>query len=383
MPIKSEKDEVKQYVHDGQKRVNNPPVGLVTAETDHLNGKKTYQFDPHLDPQLQWAGKTEGLSFDVDTVSLHVHERIDPLTIIEAVRKKEATEQTSLFHYFETKENNPPIREAIEFYKHSQGWSNRLIAGDSLLVMNSILEKEGMAGKIQMIYIDPPYGIKYGSNFQPFVNKRDVRDGKDEDLTQEPETIKAFRDTWELGIHSYLSYLRNRLLLARELLPETGSCFVQIGDENVHHIHELLEEIFSPNNFVAVIAFRKKTMPLGAKYIESVGDHIIWYAKDKAKMKYRQLFLEKDVEGDTHWNYVELPNKTRRKMTQEELLNHMLLPKGSTVYQLKALWGVGFNSNTVFPLKLNGQKYLPPAGKSWPTGKDGMERLVSANRIEP
>jgi adenine-specific DNA-methyltransferase len=206
MPVKSEKDEVKQYVHDGQKRINNPPVGLVTAETDHLNGKKTYSFDPHLDPQLQWAGKTEGLSFDVDTVSLHVHERIDPLTIIEAVRKKEATEQTSLFHYFETKENNPPIREAIEFYKHSQGWSNRLIAGDSLLVMNSLLEKEGMAGKIQMIYIDPPYGVRYGSNFQPFVNNREVKDGKDEDLTQEPEMIKAFRDTWELGIQ-LLPYL--------------------------------------------------------------------------------------------------------------------------------------------------------------------------------
>ena len=139
---------VKQYIHVSKKRVNNPPVGLVTAETDRLNGKVTYHFDPHLDPQLQWAGKTEGLSFDVETVSLHVHERIDPLTIIEVVRKKALREQQSLFHYFETEENNPPIREAIEFYKHSQGWSNRLVAGDSLLVMNSLLEKEGMAGKV-------------------------------------------------------------------------------------------------------------------------------------------------------------------------------------------------------------------------------------------
>jgi len=169
-------DKVKQYIHEEQKRLNNPPVGLVTAETDKLNGKNTYQFDPHLDPQLQWAGKAEGVSFDVDTVSLHVHERIDPFTIIEAVRKKELQEQQSLFPYFETEENNPSIREAIEFYKHSKGWSNRLIAGDSLLVMNSLLEKESMAGKVQMIYIDPPYGIKYGSNFQPFVNKRDVKD---------------------------------------------------------------------------------------------------------------------------------------------------------------------------------------------------------------
>ncbi|MHB1663468.1 MAG: site-specific DNA-methyltransferase, partial [Thermoplasmataceae archaeon] len=182
---KEEKDELAQYTFEEEKRLNIPQTGLVSAETDPLNGKKTYMFDPHLDPELQWAGKTEGTSFDVDTVSLHVHERIDPLTIIEAVRNKEPESQRSLFYYFENPENNLPIREAIEFYKHSEGWSNRLIAGDSLIVMNSLLEKEGMAGKVQMIYIDPPYGIKYGSNFQPFINKKDVRDGKDEDLTQE------------------------------------------------------------------------------------------------------------------------------------------------------------------------------------------------------
>ena len=290
MPIKSGKDEVEQYTHEEQKRLNNPPVGLVTAETDQINGKKTYRFDPHLDPQLQWAGKVEGLSFDVDTVSLHVHERIDPLTIIEAVRKKELTEQKSLFHYFETKENNPPIREAIEFYKHSQGWSNRLIAGDSLLVMNSLLEKEGMAGKVQMIYIDPPYGIKYGSNFQPFVNKRSVTDGKDDDLSQEPEMIKAFRDTWELGIHSYLTYLRDRFLLAKELLTESGSLFVQISDENVHLVRNLLDEIFGPSNFVRLISFRKKSMPLGGKVLEEMNDYLVWYAKDQTKIKYRQLY---------------------------------------------------------------------------------------------
>lgn len=149
---------------------------------------------------------------------------------------------------FELSEENPPIRNAIDFYKHRHNWSNRLIAGDSLLVMDSLLEKEGMAGKVQMIYIDPPYGIRYGSNFQPFVNKRDVKDGKDEDLTQEPETIKAFRDTWELGIHSYLTYLRDRLLLARELLSESGSIFVQISDENVHHVRELIDEVFGLND---------------------------------------------------------------------------------------------------------------------------------------
>jgi adenine-specific DNA-methyltransferase len=154
--------------------------------------------------------------------------------------------QGSLFE----KLRDEPLREAIEFYQHKHGWTNRLIAGDSLLVMNSLLEKEGLAGKVQMIYIDPPYGIKYGSNFQPFVNKRDVKDGKDEDLTQEPEQIRAFRDTWELGIHSYLTYLRDRLLLARELLTESGSIFVQISDENVHHVRELMDEVFGAGNFM-------------------------------------------------------------------------------------------------------------------------------------
>ena len=217
---KPAKRPIESYEHRDKDRPNNPPVGLVTPETDRDDGRTTYAFDPHLDPQLQWAGKAEHTSFEVPTVSLHVHERIDPRTIIDATRKRNgAASQGSLF---ELPEENPPIRSAIEFYRHKQNWTNRLVAGDSLLVMNSLLQKEGMAGKVQMVYIDPPYGIRYGSNFQPFVDRRDVRDGRDEDLTQEPETIKAFRDTWELGIHSYLSYLRDRLLLARGLLTESG-----------------------------------------------------------------------------------------------------------------------------------------------------------------
>ena len=226
------------------------------AKSDAAEGKKTYAYDPHLDPTLVWAGKAERTSFAIPTVSLHVHERIDPRSIIEAVRKKNGSdyEQISLFN---SKTENPPLREAIEFYQHAHNWSNRLVAGDSLLVMNSLLEKEGMAGQVQMVYFDPPYGIKYGSNFQPFVNKRDVKDGKDEDLTAEPEMVKAFRDTWELGLHSYLSYLRDRLLLARELLHESGSVFVQISDENVHHVREALDEVFGSKNYVALITFAK------------------------------------------------------------------------------------------------------------------------------
>jgi adenine-specific DNA-methyltransferase len=280
---KSHKKPIEQYEHKGKKRINNPPVGLVTPETNQETGKKTYAYDPHIDPSLQWAGKAEHTSFEIPTKSLHVHERIDPRSIIEAVRKKNGQKYDQL-SIFASLEENPPIREAIEFYKHKHNWSNRLIAGDSLLVMNSLLEKEGMAGKVQMVYMDPPYGIKYGSNFQPFLNKRDVKDGKDEDLTAEPEMIKAFRDTWELGIYSYLTYLRDRLLLARELLTESGSIFVQISDENVHHVRELMDELFGVENFCGIIPF-KKTSGFSSTLMASVFDFVIWYSKVKEKVK--------------------------------------------------------------------------------------------------
>jgi adenine-specific DNA-methyltransferase len=241
---KGNKKPIEQYEHLDKRRKNNPPAGLVTPETDRDGEKKTYAYDPHLDPQLVWAGKAEHTSFEVPTVSLHVHERIDPHTIIEAVERRNGEVQMEQPALFETPEENPPLRQAIDFYQHEHSWSNRMIAGDSLLVMNSLLEKEGLAGQVQMIYIDPPYGIKYGSNFQPFVNRRDVKDGRDADLNQEPEVIQAFRDTWELGVHSYLTHLRDRLLLARELLSESGSVFVQISADNVHHVRELMDEVF-------------------------------------------------------------------------------------------------------------------------------------------
>jgi adenine-specific DNA-methyltransferase len=382
MPKKAEKDEVKQYVHDEEKRLNNPPVGLVTAETDRLNGKITYEFDPHLDPQLQWAGKKESMSFDVDTVSLHVHERIDPLTIIEAVRKRELQEQQSLFHWFETKENNPPITEAIEFYKHAQGWSNRLIAGDSLLVMNSLIEKEGMAGNVQMIYMDPPYGISYGSNFQPFINKKDVKDRKDEDLTQEPETIKAFRDAWEQEIHSYLTYLRNRFLLCRDLLHPTGSIFVQISDTNLHRVRAILDEVFDSKNFCAIIPFRKKTMPMGTTLLEQMDDFLLWYAKDKTQVKYRQLYIQKDVEGDFNWRFCETPDGVRHNLTHEQIGNHSLLPKDARLFRLKSLEPSGINDSGMFSFKFQGKTYPHPKN-GWATDEAGMNNLAAAKRLHP
>ena len=195
--------EITNYAHTDEQWVNNPPVGLVTPDTDKDAGKKGFTYDPHLDPQLVWAGKAERPSLELPTVSLHVHECIDPRTIVEAVRRQNGAAADPQLSHFSLPEENPPLRQAIEFYQHCHNWTNRLLAGDSLLVMNSLVEKEGMAGKVQMVYIDPPYGIKYGSNFQPFINRREVTDGKDADLTAELEQIGAFRDTWELGIHSY------------------------------------------------------------------------------------------------------------------------------------------------------------------------------------
>ncbi|MBK7377964.1 MAG: site-specific DNA-methyltransferase [Ignavibacteriales bacterium] len=376
-PVKNKKP-IEQYEHKDKVRVNNPPVGLVNTGTDNNETKKTYQYDPHLDPQLQWAGKAERLSFDVDTVSLHVHERIDPRSIIEAVRKKNGNnyEQMSLFS---AQDENPPLREAVEFYKHRHNWSNRLIAGDSLLVMNSLIEKEGLAGQVQMIYIDPPYGIKYGSNFQPFVNKRDVKDGKDEDLSGEPETIKAFRDTWELGLHSYLTYLRDRLLLGRELLHESGSCFVQIGDENLHHVRELLDEIFGSKNFFALITF-KKTLPLGSSGLAGINDYIIWYSKDIAKIKFRELYQQKPIGEGTGYTWLEFADGTRRKMNKEERYNSKLIPEKAKIFFTSALASSGYTETCMYDFEFEGKIYKC-GNKSWRTTKEGMQKLIESNRI--
>lgn len=371
---------IEQYEHKGKERCNNPPVGLVTPETDTETGQKTYQYDPHLDPTLQWAGKTEHTSFEVPTQSLHVHERIDPRTIIKAVHKGKLDEsrQMSLFDYTE---ENPPLREAIEFYKHRHNWSNRLIAGDSLLVMNSLLEKEGMAGQVQMIYIDPPYGIKYGSNFQPFVNKRDVKDGKDEDLTQEPEMIKAFRDTWELGIHSYLTYLRDRLLLSRELLTESGSVFVQINEENLAFIRNIMDEVFG-DNYVSTITFTKTT-GFSSSLIDGISDYIVWYAKDKKNTKYRQIFKKKNLGevGATRYANVELTNGERRPLTSEEKNDLTKIPKGSKLFSYGDITSQGSSSKDQ-SIELFGKIFSPGSNLHWKTTLDGMVNLAKLKRIE-
>lgn len=413
---------VAPYEHREHERLNNPPVGIADTENDpDATGtrKKTYRYDPHIDPalswdaqrsrdvvvdllqaglqtnsiedaheifrtllqmnlpNLHWAGKAERTSFEVPIVSLHEHERIDPRTILEAVQRAPVPHQPSLF---EEERALSPAKK-LAFYEHAKGWTNRLIAGDSLLIMNSLLEKEGMAGKVQMIYFDPPYGIKYSSNFQPFIHKRNVRDGSDEDLTAEPEQIKAFRDTWELGIHSYLTYLRDRLLLARELLAPTGSLFLQINDDNLHLVRCVLDEVFGRDNFVSLITF-VKTSGKGSTRLDAVSDYLLWYAKDKPKLKYHPLYLSKEFgkEGAKGYNYIELPNGERRRLSSNEMAAIESLPSGSRIFKTGDLTSQEAGSTT-FDYGFQGRLFHPGRNSHWKTGREGLDRLQKAGRL--
>lgn len=410
--------QVLSYRH-AAKRKNNPQVGLVNETTDPPAPKTVWKYDPHIDPvlsfdmrradiekiiddalgsgddkamraaleqlkrassgYLNWAGKAERTSFEIDTVSLHVHERIDPMSILAAVSKQMKDRKAGKGGgiqpgLFDAPFESLPLREAVDFYKHERGWSNRLIAGDSLLVMNSLIQKESMAGQVQMIYIDPPYGIKYGSNFQPFTNKRDVKDRKDEDLTQEPEMIKAFRDTWELGVHSYLTYLRDRLLLARDLLSTSGSVFVQIGDENLHFVRQIMDEIFGAENLSAQIAF-KATDPLGQKGIAKVYDYIVWYAKDLAKMKFHALYRARDISDDNEYRFVD-PLVGESPPTDRSSQDFL-----ARVYRRRNATSSGFTESCTFDLEFQGGMFPPPGRKSWSSNREGMARVVKTNRF--
>jgi adenine-specific DNA-methyltransferase len=279
-----------------------------------------YARDPSLDPQLVWKGKDEQdqKPLEVPAVPVYIQEKIHPQAIVEQVKaeaKKAAPGMADLFADF----NNIKFEDLVDFYRHEQNWSNRMILGDSLLVMTSLAEKEGLKGKVQMIYIDPPYGIKFGSNWQVSTRKRDVKDGKAEDAVRQPEQIKAFRDTWELGIHSYLTYLRDRLTVARELLSETGSVFVQIGDENVHLVRSLLDEAFGSENFISQVHIVKTAGQTDA-LLASLSDTLLWYAKNREAVKYRQLHVSKGVGfGEVgQYYYADIPSEGRRRLTEAD-----------------------------------------------------------------
>jgi len=376
---------IESTVHNKEKRTNIPTEELrdFVAEDEAKPKAILYPRDPSLDPQLVWKGKDEQDSKDLEVpaVPIYIQEKIHPKYIIEDLRaqaKQEKPQQMQLFADF----NGLKFEEMVEFYQHEQSWANRMILGDSLLVMTSLAEKEGLKGKVQMIYLDPPYGIKFGSNWQVSTRKRDVKDGSAGDATRQPEQIKAFRDTWKLGIHSYLAYLRDRLVVARDLLTETGSIFVQIGDENVHLVRCLMDEVFGSENFVTQISFQK-TGSIESKLVSSTVDYVLWYAKGKESTKYRPIYQPRAA-GNTsldRYDMLMLADGKTRRSTQEEVQTDSL-PNGAKRYQLAPLYSDGASSE-LQEFVFQGKKYLPRSDTHWKTPPiPGLTRLASANRIE-
>ena len=350
-----------------------------------------YPRDPTLDPQLVWKGKHEldGEDLVADAPPIYIQEKIDPRVLIENLRRTagrpEDEPELTLFESFD----GLAELDIVDFYRHEANWSNRMILGDSLNVMASLAERESLRGKVQMIYLDPPYGIKFGSNWQSSARKRDVKDGKLADATREVEQIKAFRDTWELGIHSYLTYLRDRLQAARELLTESGSVFVQIGDENVHLVRSLMDEVFGSENFVAEIYFRKTSAlssPMARTNTLAVTtDIVIWYAFDRASLKYRQLYLLKSLSeaGGDHYRVLELSNGETRPLTADEVAGRIPLPDGARAVQGDNLVSQGHSDTLSAPFEHGGVEYGPPVGSHWKTTLAGLARLAIADRLWP
>ena len=365
------------------KRANIPTEELRDfVSEDEKNPKSVlYPRDSSLDPQLVWKGKdeqdTEDLS--VPVVPIYIQEKIHPQVLVDDILNTNQVEDNQLNLFSDFNGGPKEFDQKIDFYHHEQNWTNRLILGDSLLVMNSLSEKEGLRGKVQTIYFDPPYGIKFGSNWQVSTQKKDVKDSRAEDTTRQPEQIRAFRDTWQLGIHSYLSYLRDRLVTSRELLTTSGSIFLQIGEENIHLVRSLMDEVFGAENFMSLITVRKASS-LGASNLPSISDFIIWYAKSKDDVKYRQLLVSKEFGVDTMYTSVELLDGTRRPMTTEERNNPKLLPEGSRPYGLDTLISAGYTPTCTFDFEFEG-KMVKSESKSWKTTRDGINHLIAANRI--
>ncbi len=371
-------------VRHKDKRVNIPTEELrgFVADDEEAPTKMLYPRDPSLDPQLVWKGKDEQDAADlaVPVVPVYIQEKLHPKALIENLRATaaagEVEPELTLFDDF----NGIEFEELVDFYQHEQNWANRMVLGDSLMVMTSLAEKEGLKGKVQMIYLDPPYGIKFGSNWQVSTRKRDVKDGKAEDVVRQPEQVKAFRDTWELGIHSYLSYLRDRLVVARELLTESGSIFVQIGDENVHLVRSLMDEVFGAENFMSQISFRTK-IPLNPKHLANTADLLVWYSKDKSSVKFRRVFAKRAVGGETQFTNLRIPDGLIRKLTKLELTDPLSIPPASRLFRLTDLLASGYTESCHFEFSLGGKSYYPPGTTSWKTTPHGMQKLILADRI--
>ena len=390
MAKRTRKPKQVESLRHKDKRANIPTEelrGFVEAD-EEAPPKMLYPRDPSLDPQLVWKGKDEQdrEPLEVPVVPVYIQEKIQPQAIVEDIsrlgaRQAPPTEQPDLFADFNGLEED--FEKKVDFYSQKDDrqkhWANRMILGDSLLVMTSLAEKEGLKGKVQMIYFDPPYGIKFGSNWQVSTRKRDVKDGKVEDATRQPEQVKAFRDTWELGIHSYLAYLRDRLVVARDLLTETGSVFVQIGDENVHLVRSLLDEIFGAEKFYAQINYRSMTA-LGQDGMASVYDYILWYSKKREQAKFRSLFAARPLTDEPEFCFVADEKGAYRKLTPDEIA---ALPTSEhfRVFKRSELRSSGFTPSCTYGFKLQGKEYVPSAGKSWRTHADGMAKLIAAHRL--
>lgn len=390
--------KVESIKHKGDTRAHIPSkeeAGYEDANEKVSNGKKILEIPKNpvvhrgQDPELFWLNKYGNDDRDellrVDIRSLYRHEHIAPETLIKNLYTvtETASPQLDMFSVNELFGNaleKDEIEKVSEYYQHQDGWTNRLIQGDSHLVMASLLEREGMAGQVQTVYFDPPYGIKYGGNWQIKLNNKDVKDGSDDALTGEPEQIKAFRDTWELGIHSYLSYLRDRLLVAKELLSESGSCFIQISDENVHLVRNLMDEVFGADNFVAQIIFQT-TSGFDTGTLSRVGDYILWYGKSISSIKYRQLYEPQDlVPGEGGYNWLLLPDGSQRGMTKNERLDNSLIPEGAKIYKAGNIKSQG-SSNTDQHFDFLGKTYHPGTAHHWKTTVKGLNRLAELNRI--
>jgi adenine-specific DNA-methyltransferase len=362
-------------------RVNIPTGELAdfVADAEKQPTSVLYPRDPTLDPQLVWKGKdVQDLAeyLEVAAVPVYIQEKVEPRALVENLRQTAGggarEPELTLFDDFDGLE----FEQLVDFYAHEGNWSNRLILGDALLVMNSLAEKENLRGKVQMIYMDPPYGIKFGSNWQVSTRKREVSDGKDVDVTRQPEQIKAFRDTWERGIHSYLDYLRDRLTVAREVLTDSGSCFVQIGDENVHVVRNLLDEVFGPDNFVSLITFNKTAGTTG-RYLPGTVDYLLWYAKEIDQMKYRPLFVEKvpGGVGGGQYTWVEEPDGTRRRRRPDDSSRLRVLRMDNLTSPRVRAARTGY-----YHVEVEGRTFLPGKGE-WKTNREGMAQLALARRL--
>lgn len=389
-PSKDSKLVVEDYNHE-DRRVNIPTGEQESLVEDHQRSPIEVAFERRnkdLDPQLVWRGKdmTDWSDLVVHAPPLYIQEKIHPKVLIDDLKKQtdqaKRSKEPTQYDLFSDFNGIPEGADKTDFYKHDQNWTNRMILGDSLQVMASLAEREGLKGKVQCIYIDPPYGIKFNSNFQWSTTSRDVKDGNKEHITREPEQVKAFRDTWRDGIHSYLTYLRDRLTVARELLTESGSIFVQIGDENVHRVRALMEEVFGETNFVSQITL-KKSSGLGGNLLPNVCDYALWFAKDINALKFRTIFDLKGVGVDSVGRYdmLQLQDGTTRRITSEEQTGIQLLPEGSEPFSLSDPTAQGFRPNTTVPYTFQGTVYLPGSNRCWRSTVDGLDRVTKAFRF--